>query len=120
MVPALLMRMSMRPNFALTWVKRSSAPVVEERSARKAGGFGADGGGGFGGGAAVAVAGDGGSGLRKGGGDGRAEAAGGAGNESNFVVEAEEVNALGEVFCMTNANVRGGAAAGATSERSAA
>ena len=55
------------------------------------GGLLADGGGGFGGGAAIAVAGDGGSRLRERRGDGRAEAAGGAGDESNFVVEAEEV-----------------------------
>ena len=53
-----------------------------------------DGGGGVVGGAAVAVAGDGGSGLRECGGDGGSEAAGGAGDEGDFVVEAEEVECV--------------------------
>ena len=94
MVPALLMRMSMRPRAALAWVKSffgagGDGEVGLEGVGAAAGG--GDGGGGVGGGAAVAVDGDGGSGLRERGGDGGAEAGGGSGDEGDFVVEAEEV-----------------------------
>ena len=55
---------------------------------------GLDGGGGVVGGAAVAVAGHGCSGLCECCGDGGSEAAGGTGDESDFVVETEEVKCI--------------------------
>jgi len=63
------------------------------------GGFGADAGGGLVCGATVAVDGDFGSGLGEGGGDGSAEAAGGSGDESDFAVEAEEIEDGGRRVC---------------------
>ena len=59
------------------------------------GGFGADGGGGLGCGAAIAVDGDESPGLRECDGDGRAQAAGGSGDEGDFAVEAEGIEDVG-------------------------
>ena len=68
---------------------------------------GGDGGGGFGAARRLPWHGYGGSGLRERDGDGGAEAAGGAGDEGDFVVEAEDVEDVCGLFCMMLPMYRG-------------
>ena len=97
MVPALLTRMSTRPSFCLHLMEESlgsgGAGEVGLKGLGTASG-GVDGGGGVVGGAAVAVDGYGGSSLRERSGDGRAETAGGSGDEGYFIVETEEIECV--------------------------